>query len=391
VSLREVLREQYEQGFARPWPVWTAALLIGPLNVFLFAYDRPWTASDGARNWGDWLLGGLGVLERTDLIAPWLYSGSVLNLGVLMGALAAALLSREFSLRVAPAGELLKGAVGGLLMGLGAVPAFGCNVGGFFSATSALSLAGPAMMVGLGIGAYLGLRYILWEVEHWPGLSRGRSYTVGGSRPDRPGLQPWLGGGLLALLIVAAPWAYTRLGYVPQAGFLLFGVAFGVIFQRSRFCLVRAFREPFMTGDAAHTRAVALALTVSMLGFTVLKFTDLRDKTEWVFPAFWLGSLLGGLLFGVGMILAGGCGAGALWRAGEGHVKLWCAVAMFAVGVSLGRLVLGRTGALQKLGTPVFLPDLLGWGGAVAGVIAIIAAWYLLSAWNERTHKLSLV
>jgi uncharacterized membrane protein YedE/YeeE len=164
-----------------------------------------------------------------------------------------------------------------------------------------------------------------------------------------------------------------------------------VIFQRSRFCLVRAFREPFMTGDAAHTRAVALALTVSMLGFTVLKFTDLRDKTEWVFPAFWLGSLLGGLLFGVGMILAGGCGAGALWRAGEGHVKLWCAVAMFAVGVSLGRLVLGRTGALQKLGTPVFLPDLLGWGGAVAGVIAIIAAWYLLSAWNERTHKLSLV
>jgi hypothetical protein len=33
-----------------------------------------------------------------------------------------------------------------------------------------------------------------------------------------------------------------------------------VIFQRSRFCLVRAFREPFMTGDAEHTRAAALAL-----------------------------------------------------------------------------------------------------------------------------------
>jgi len=391
VSFRAVLAEQYELAFARPWPVWTAALLIGPLNVFLFAYDRPWTVSDGARNWGDWLFRGLGVLERTDLIAPWLYSGSLLNLGALVGALAAALLSREFSVRVAPAGELLKGAMGGLLMGVGAVPAFGCNVGGFFSATSALSLAGPAMMLGLGLGAYIGLRYLLWEVEHWPALSGGRSYSIGGAGKDGIGVQPWLGGALLALLVVAVPWIYTRLGYVPQAGFLLFGVAFGVIFQRSRFCLVRAFREPFMTGDAAHTRAVALALTVSMLGFTVLKFTDLKDKTEWVFPAFWVGSLLGGLLFGVGMILAGGCGAGSIWRAGEGHVKLWCAIAMFSVGTSLGRLVLTQSGLLRKAGVAVFLPDVLGWGGAVAAVVAIMAAWYLLAAWNEHTQKLSLM
>ena len=391
MTFLQLLREQYALIFARPWPVFGAALLIGTLNVFLFAYDRPWTASDGARNWGDWLFLGLGVLERPDLIQPWFYSASVLNLGVLAGALSAALLSREFAVRVAPTGELLKGGVGGLLMGMGAVLAFGCNVGGFFSATSALSLSGLAMMLGLGAGAWLGLRYILWEVERWPALTQGRSYTMGGARQDATGLQPWLGGALLLALVVALPYLYARSGYGPQAGLLLFGVAFGVIFQRSRFCLVRAFREPFMTGEADHTRAAALALAVSTIGFTILKVTDLKDRGDWVFPGFWAGALLGGLVFGLGMILAGGCGAGSIWRAGEGHVKLWCAVAMFAVGASLARLVLVQAGLLQKLGTAVFLPALIGWGGAVAAVLGVMAAWYLAATWNERTQKLSLL
>ena len=63
-----------------------------------------------------------------------------------------------------------------------------------------------------------------------------------------------------------------------------------------------------------------------MIGFTILKATDLKDACEWVFPSFWLGALLGGVLFGIGMVIAGGCGAGSLWRAGEGHIKLWVAV-----------------------------------------------------------------
>ena len=51
-------------------------------------------------------------------------------------------------------------------MGVGSAMAGGCNVGGFYVATSALSFAGPAMMVGLIAGAYLGLRYLYWEMMH---------------------------------------------------------------------------------------------------------------------------------------------------------------------------------------------------------------------------------
>jgi uncharacterized membrane protein YedE/YeeE len=381
-------RRQYETLFASPWPVWGAALLVAVTNVFLFAFDRPFTASDGVRNWGDWALTGLGVATRSDLIAPWLYSGSLLNLGVIVGALAAALLSREFAIRVPVRGELVKGLVGGAMLGVGAMLALGCNIGGFFSAVSALSLSGFGMMVGLFVGAIVGLRYLVWEVARHPAWSTGNGavFLAPGTGVSR---QPWLGA-LVIVLLLAAPFAYAQAGHGPRGLFLVFGAVFGFVFQRSRLCLVRAFREPFMTGDGEHTRAAALAIVVSMLGFAILKFTDLKDKGEWVFPAAGAGALLGGLIFGVGMVLAGGCGSGSIWRVGEGQVKLLAAVITFSLGASLTRLALTQTGLQQKLGVAIFLPAWLGWAGAVFLVIAVMAAWAAFATWNEASERFSL-
>ena len=380
------LSGQYAAVFAQPWPVWGAAVLVATVNVFLFAFDRPWTASDGLRNWGDWILTGLGIAHRPDLVAPWLYSGSLLNLGVLLGGTAGALCAREFAIRVPARGELLKGAAGGAFMGIGATLAFGCNIGGFFSAISALSLSGFGMMLGLGLGAFLGLRYLLWEMERQPTWSSGAARVYGAA--STTSRQPVLGV-VAALALLLVPFLYARTGYHAQGIFLLFGVVFGVIFQRSRFCLVRAFREPFMTGDAEHTRAAALALAVSTLGFAILKFADLKDKGDWVFPGAGVGALAGGTLFGVGMTLAGGCGAGSIWRAGEGQVKLWLALLGFALGAALTRLALTQAGALQKLGWAIFLPSALGWGVALVVTLGVLAAWALLATWNEDARVVS--
>ena len=64
------LHEQQSKIFAQPWPVIPAALVIAALNVFLFAFDRPWTASDGLRNWGDVLLQSAGITHQNDLLPP---------------------------------------------------------------------------------------------------------------------------------------------------------------------------------------------------------------------------------------------------------------------------------------------------------------------------------
>ncbi len=384
----KTFRTQYDALFGRPWPVWGAAILVATANVFLFAFERPFTASDGLRNWGDWLLRGVGLIDRSDLAPPWLYSGSMLDLGVLFGGFAAALLSREFAIRVPARGELVKGAIAGVFLGTGAMLAFGCNIGGFFSAISALSLSGFGMMLGMGVGAFLGLRYLLWEMVHRPGWSRGGGRSYLAPRGDGRSRQPIVGALVLAVLI-ALPFAYSASGYGARGVFLLFGALFGIAFQRSRFCLVRAFREPFMTGEASHTRAAALAIVISTLGFAILKFNDLKDPGDWVFPAAGVGSLLGGLLFGVGMVLAGGCGAGSVWRAGEGQVKLWATLVTFALGASVARLVLSTTGLQQKLGAAVFLPGVLGWAGAIGLVIVVMAIWALAATWNEETGRFS--
>jgi uncharacterized membrane protein YedE/YeeE len=382
------VREQHARIFGRPWSVIPSAIVVAALNVFLFAFDRPWTASDGLRNWGDWLFQSIGLLHQPDLLSPLLYSGSLLNLGLLLGGSAAALLAREFGVRPAPPSELVKGAIGGTLMGCGAVLSFGCNIGGFFSAVAALSLSGVTMMAGLAIGAFVAARYVMPKPQ--TAAPAGGAAFLSPCEPppqsprpsDRLGFQPVIGS-LLLFAIIAAASLYRQEGYAPQAMFLLFGAGFGIVLQRSRFCLVRAFREPFMTGESEHARAAALALIMSLIGFSILKATDLKDAGDWVFPSFWFGASLGGALFGIGMVIAGGCGAGSIWRAGEGHLKLWVAVFFFAVTASALRGFLTRTELIQRLGSAHFLPDLLGWGSAVSVIIVLMVLWYLLSAWNE--------
>lgn len=128
-----------------------------------------------------------------------------------------------------------------------------------------------------------------------------------------------------------------------------------------------------------------------MIGFSILKATDLKDASEWVFPSFWSGALFGGALFGVGMVIAGGCGAGSIWRAGEGHIKLWVAVFFFAIGASMMRRWLVSTELIRQLGSAIFLPNLIGWATAIWGVVALMALWYLLSGWNESRKSVGLL
>lgn len=71
-------------------------------------------------------------------------------------------------------------------------------------------------------------------------------------------------------------------------------------------------------------------------------------------------------------------------------MKLWVAIAGFALGASLGRYAFGQPGLLQKLGTAVFLPQVVGWAGAMGSVVLVMAAWYAFATWNEQSGKFSL-
>jgi uncharacterized membrane protein YedE/YeeE len=385
--LSEILSNGYQKIFSENWPMWLGGLLIGIMSVITFAWARPWGVAGGLRNWGDWFFSVIGIYQFKP-VSPLISTNSILTLGLLWGAFGSALLSKQFAIRKAPPLELLKGIVGGTLMGIGSAMAGGCNVGGFFSAVSALSASGIAMMIGLLIGAYIGLRYLYWELEHLPSGSTGSvAVSKEGKGVDWLKIEPYLGAAVFLAAIVCT-WLYSKQAYTRVGGLLLCGIAFGCIIQRTRFCFVRGFREPFMTGESQVPRAIAIAVIISTLGFAALKWSGLRGENVYVPQAFWFGGLVGGVIFGIGMVVAGGCGSGSVWRAGEGHIKLMLAVIFFAMSTSLFKAWIKSSAALNSLmGYRVFMPNLLTYKWSLILVIGIMLAFYIITAWNEKTEK----
>ncbi len=390
-----LLKDAYATVFAKRWPAWLGGLLIGITSVITFAWARPWGIVGGLREWVDWSFYSAGLYSSHPFYNPILSGSSVLTFGLLWGAFASALLSREFSLKIAPPFELLRGAVGGVLMGIGTAMAAGCNVGGFFSAVSALSLGGIAMMAGLIAGVNLEIRYVLWEMEHFPykrGDGRPRARNAG--RLDWKKLQPLLGALALAATFLAA-YVYRLRGidpvsgysYVKTGGLLIAGLAFGIIVHRSRFAFLQGFREPFASGNADQARAMVIAVLVSVVGFAALKSGGLRPEGVYVAPTFWAGSFLGGVVFGFGMPFAGGCGSGACWRSAEGGVKQMIAVFFLAVSNSLSQSLLDSSPALASaMGKSVFLPHYLSYDWSVVLIVVIMLLYYLVTSWNEKTR-----
>ena len=383
-SLGEAFKNGYDSIFGKQWPIWVGGILFGMINVFMFAFERPWSSANGIRNWGNWFFNSLEVTDIT-IISPHLFSTSLLNFGIIGGAFASALLAKQFQVRMAPTRELFKGLLGGTLMGIGSALSFGCNIGGFFSATSALSLAGPAMMIGLIVGSFLGLKLLVWEITYLSPAVLKKSASSSQGETSSNSQQPLIGF-IIILIALGLAFTYDHFDYSTRGGFLVFGVIIGILMQRTRFCFVRAFRDPFMTGESEATRAVAMAVVIGAIGFSILKWTDLKDWDVFVSPGFWTGSLIGGTVFGLGMSLSGGCGTSSLWRAGEGQIKLWFSLVAFALSGSLFRDWLDQSGWLQKIGEPVFLPDFMSWSMALVVVVLIMALWYIIAVWND-VHK----
>lgn len=98
----------------------------------------------------------------------------------------------------------------------------------------------------------------------------------------------------------------------------------GAVIQRSHFCIMGAVSDAVLTRDWNRARLWALAAAVAMLGFGALaQFGMVRAEQTAYGGArlLWASHVLGGLLFGVGMVLASGCGAKTLVRLGGGNLK----------------------------------------------------------------------
>ncbi|MBL6745900.1 MAG: YeeE/YedE family protein [Pseudomonadales bacterium] len=159
-----------------PWPLIAGALALTAVNVAtLLLAGRPWGVTSAFALWGAKILGVVGLD-----ISHWAYWSrpnslaslngslfnditSVMNFGIMLGALMAASLAHKFSpsMRI-PARSLLAAVVGGLMLGYGARIAFGCNIGAYFGGISSTSLHGWLWFVAAFAGSSIGTRLRPW-------------------------------------------------------------------------------------------------------------------------------------------------------------------------------------------------------------------------------------
>ena len=117
-----------------------------------------------------------------------------------------------------------------------------------------------------------------------------------------------------------------------------FGIALilGAVVNKTNFCTMGAVSDMVNMGDYGRIRAWLLAIAIALLGVVILESAGMV-KAENAFPPYrssslaWIENILGGLLFGIGMTLASGCGNKSLIRLGGGNLKSVVVVAIIAV------------------------------------------------------------
>ena len=163
--------------------------------------------------------------------------------------------------------------------------------------------------------------------------------------------------------------------------FWMIGNGFGFILQRGRFCFTASMRDPYLTGSTTLTRAVLIAFAITTVGFAAIKYGYAANGLPmpgmgYVVPIS-AATLIGSFMFGIGMVIAGGCASGTLMRLGEGFQMQIISLIFFVIGSLWGAHDFGwwKYNVISK-GKSIFLPDVFGWMGALTVQLGFIFFLY---------------
>ncbi|MGI6367629.1 MAG: YedE family putative selenium transporter [Anaerolineae bacterium] len=314
-------------------PVITGAI-IGILAPILVYYGNPGNMGICVACFTRDIAGALG-LHRA---APVQYIRPEI-IGLLLGALFAALAAREFRPR-GGSSPLIRFFLGLFAM-IGALVFLGCPWRAYLRLAGGDVNAIPGI-VGLVIGIVIGVQFL------------ARGFSLGRSRPAPAAagwIMPALAVVLLVLLLTAplfgrdadgvptGPIYFSSTGpgsmAAPVALSLVVGLVIGALAQRSRFCTVGAFRDVILLRDAHLLRGIiALVLAAFVTNLVLGQFhLGLADQPVSHTNALWNAG--GMVLAGLAFTLAGGCPGRQLFMSGEGDAD----AGVFVLGMAAGAAV----------------------------------------------------
>lgn len=195
--------------------------------------------------------------------------------------------------------------------------------------------------------------------------------------------------GVLVFVLIVVVAVLLGMKNASLALYWVFGCTFGFILQKSRFCFTASMRDPCITGSTSVTRAVLIAFAIATVGFWAIKYGAFSSGQaipgqSYIMPIS-LATVVGGIMFGVGMVIAGGCASGTLMRVGEGFSMQMLSLLFFVIGSLIGANHMGWwTLNFNATAPRIFLPDLFGWGGALVLQLLIIGLLYIAADLYEK-------
>ena len=191
-----------------------------------------------------------------------------------------------------------------------------------------------------------------------------------------------------------------------QKLFLITGLGLGYILSRSRYGFAGGVKRIFVTGEGSLSRALLVMFLISMIGsagihygaaskgavaaYKAVEGDMVIPGSSYVTPAD-LSKIIGGLIFGFGMILGGGCASGTLTDSGEGEGRAWITVLFFCIGGIIGHGLLpwwNTSGPGKVEGITLYLPDKFGYLGALAlSALGILILFAIVQAYEGKRRK----
>jgi len=136
-----------------------------------------------------------------------------------------------------------------------------------------------------------------------------------------------------ALILISLLYYSVNIYYIYLIVYIWFGFAYGMMLQYGRFCFASASRDLF----AAGVPRMAVGIMIALIFFSLVQAFLASVNMSTFHPApFGIHMLIAGTIFGIGMVLAGGCASGSLYKIGEGNGTSILAVIF---GLSLGQAI----------------------------------------------------
>jgi uncharacterized membrane protein YedE/YeeE len=191
----------------------------------------------------------------------------------------------------------------------------------------------------------------------------------------------------------------------PKLGlFLITGLSIGYVMQRSRLGFAGGIKRIYVTGDSSLTKALMFMLSISIIitaaihygafshgaevAFRAVGGAERIPGTQFIKPINVL-TIVGGILFGIGMMFGGGCASGTLTDAGEGEGRALVTLFFFITGALWGEYAMGwlKNTVLFTWSKKVYLPDAFGYMGAIIISLLACLAVYVFAKWYENKRK----